>query len=424
MMEPVIQVQGISKKYRIGLKEESEDSILGLFRSLLTYPIRNLRKLRNLAKLSESDEGEDIFWALQDIGFEVNRGEIIGIVGMNGAGKSTLLKILSRITPPTTGSIQINGKVAALLEVGTGFHPEMSGRENIYLNGTLLGMSKAEIDEQFDAIVEFSGVRKFIDTPVKRYSSGMKVRLGFAVAAHLSPEILIIDEVLAVGDHEFQKKCLGRMDEVAASGRTVLFVSHNMGAVADLCHRAILLDKGRIVSSGPVNEVIRDYMYSFNRESESRLGDDSNEVVNITAAKVLDAEGKQSDRFDIHDPICIELSFELKKAVRDMDINLQLYKDNRLLLVSMDKDQLQIDERETGSYKARILFPGSRLTAGEYIMDVQFRKTSDNSHWNVYQKLLRFEVMELSENTAAKGYARKRGSLVFSPGQWEISKTD
>ena len=281
MSQPIITVENLSKAYRIGLKEEIPDTLVGAMTSWARAPLQNWRRLRRLntfdlsktakrngngTSVAEKDrpteEEEDIVWALRDVSFEVQEGEVVGIIGRNGAGKSTLLKILSRITEPTSGRAVIRGRVSSLLEVGTGFHPELTGRENIYMNGTILGMTKREIDRKFDEIVDFSGVEKFLDTPVKRYSSGMQVRLAFAVAAHLEPEILIVDEVLAVGDAEFQKKCLGRMQDVAKGGRTVLFVSHNMGAVEAFCKRGIELHQGRLVLDGKTTDVIAHYRRS------------------------------------------------------------------------------------------------------------------------------------------------------------------
>jgi lipopolysaccharide transport system ATP-binding protein len=257
----VIRVQDLSKRYRLGLKEKKSDTLIGQIGQALRSPWENLQKLRNLSRFGEEDES--VFWALKDVSFEVKAGEVLGIIGNNGAGKSTLLKILSQITEPTAGRIEIHGRVASLLEVGTGFHPELSGRENIYMNGTILGMTRKEIDRKLDEIIDFSGVEKFIDTPVKFYSSGMKVRLGFSVAAHLDPEILIIDEVLAVGDAEFQKKCLGKMEDVSKNqGRTVLFVSHHMDSVRKLCSRAVLLGNGRVSSIGAVEEIVSKYIGS------------------------------------------------------------------------------------------------------------------------------------------------------------------
>lgn len=290
-MKPVISVENLSKAYRIGLKEEIPDTLTGALTSWLKAPLRNLKRLRRLNTFSQSGEGqggenrdqrkengdgaavatthqsriithqpEDIVWALKDVSFDVNEGEVVGIIGRNGAGKSTLLKILSRITEPTGGRAVIRGRVGSLLEVGTGFHPELTGRENVYMNGTILGMTKREIDRKFDEIVDFSGVEMFLDTPIKRYSSGMQVRLAFAVAAHLDPEILIVDEVLAVGDAEFQKRCLGKMQDVAKDGRTVLFVSHNLAAVQSLCTRALWVRDGSLHMQDTVIAVIEEYV--------------------------------------------------------------------------------------------------------------------------------------------------------------------
>lgn len=259
MLPHVIRVEDLGKRYRIGAREQKADSLIGAALRQLASPVTNLRKLRQLRSFDESD-AEDVIWAIRNVSFRVASGEAVGIIGRNGAGKSTLLKLLSRITAPTTGRITLNGRVASLLEVGTGFHPELTGRENVYLNGTLLGMRKAEVDRKFDEIAAFSGIEKFLDTPVKRYSSGMRVRLGFSVAAHLDPEILLIDEVLAVGDAGFQKRCLGKMEEVTRSGRTILFVSHNMAAVQALCRRAILIDGGTIAAEGSSDEMVAEYL--------------------------------------------------------------------------------------------------------------------------------------------------------------------
>ena len=256
MSKPAITVENLGKKYKIGLQKPGKQTFGEAMVAALAAPFRRLRRL------GEHSNGDDTIWALKDVSFEVQPGEVVGIIGRNGAGKSTLLKILSRITEPTTGRAIIRGRVASLLEVGTGFHPELTGRENIYLNGAILGMKKAEIRRKFDEIVAFSEIEKFLDTPVKRYSSGMYVRLAFAVAAHLDPEILIVDEVLAVGDAEFQHKCLGKMHDVATGGRTVLFVSHNMAAIARLCQSAIQLSKGMIKLNGPSANVVADYLHS------------------------------------------------------------------------------------------------------------------------------------------------------------------
>jgi lipopolysaccharide transport system ATP-binding protein len=257
MANIAIRVENLSKMYRIGGKQEKYSTLRDTLMDIATTPYRKIRGLMR----GESASGlKEEIWALKDVSFEVKHGEVVGIIGRNGAGKSTLLKILSRITEPTTGYADVYGRVGALLEVGTGFHPELTGRENVYLNGAILGMTRRDIDHKFDEIVDFAGVEKFIDTPVKHYSSGMGLRLGFAVAAHLEPEILVVDEVLAVGDAEFQKKCLGKMQSVANEGRTVLFVSHNMAAVENLCQRASLLERGQLVFDASPPEVIARYL--------------------------------------------------------------------------------------------------------------------------------------------------------------------
>lgn len=260
-----MRVEGLGKKYRLGREIPPASSLGGKMKQAVTAPFDWLA-----SQMREPSE-EEILWALKDVSFEIKRGEVVGFIGHNGAGKSTLLKILSRITEPTEGFAEIHGRIAALLEVGTGMHPELTGRENIYMNGTVLGMKKREIDRKFDDIVDFSGIEKFLDTPVKRYSSGMRVRLGFAIAAHLEPEILIVDEVLAVGDADFQKKCLGKMEDVANAGRTVLFVSHRMAAIRSLCSRVVLMSGGKIVLDDEPNLVIPKYL-SLNA-GESQIAD-------------------------------------------------------------------------------------------------------------------------------------------------------
>ncbi|OHB60634.1 MAG: hypothetical protein A2Y12_02845 [Planctomycetes bacterium GWF2_42_9] len=259
-----IRVENVSKCYRLGLKEKIHDSVGGAIIDFMKSPLTNYRRYRSLYNFTDKYNGnghKDVLWALKDVNLEIKKGQVLGIIGRNGAGKSTLLKILSKITEPTSGQAEIHGRISSILEVGTGFHPELTGRENIYLNGAILGMKKKEITTKFDEIIDFSGVEKFIDTPVKWYSSGMKVRLAFAVAANLQPEILIIDEVLAVGDAEFQNKCLDKMNNITESeGRTVLFVSHNMGAIIQLCPTSIMLNNGKITNSGRSKEVVDKYL--------------------------------------------------------------------------------------------------------------------------------------------------------------------
>jgi len=291
MSRPSITTDNLGKHYHLGiLQQKSLRFGTGFtFRETLSKTFNSGLRLLRGGKLA-ADHRDSSFWALRNASFEVQRGEVVGLIGRNGAGKSTLLKILSRIVEPTEGIARLHGRVASLLEVGTGFHPELTGRENIYLNGAILGMRKAEIDRKFDEIVAFSEVERFLDTPVKRYSSGMYVRLAFAVAAHLEPEILIIDEVLAVGDHAFQKKCLGKIQDVASSdGRTVLFVSHNMGALAQLCQRGVLLEQGRVTTVGPVRDVIQSYLRSSldHNTARARFSADPTKPAQFNSAEIL-----------------------------------------------------------------------------------------------------------------------------------------
>lgn len=315
MTDIAITVESLSKAYRIGRKEQVPDTLVGAAASWLKAPLSNLGRLRRLDTFSQNGEADDVVWALKDVSFEVSRGEVIGIIGRNGAGKSTLLKILSRITEPTSGRAVIRGRVSSLLEVGTGFHPELTGRENIYMNGTVLGMTKREIERKFDEIVDFSGVEAFLDTPVKRYSSGMTVRLAFAVAAHLEPETLVIDEVLAVGDVEFQNKCLGKMQDVARGGRTILFVSHNMAAVTNFCGRGILLANGTVRCVGSIQQTLDVYARTF-----SPIGRKSNTDLDtfreswctpvIKWARIAGADDGCSPAIPLGGPLTVELVFD------------------------------------------------------------------------------------------------------------------
>ncbi len=321
MTDAAIEVRGLSKKYRLG----GLRSIDREFREMIADTARGLLRRIRHPRPKPADE----FWALRDVSFEVRQGEVLGVIGRNGAGKSTLLKILSRITDPTEGHAILDGRVGSLLEVGTGFHPELTGRENIYLSGVTLGMRKKEIDAKFDEIVAFSEIEKFLDTPVKRYSSGMYVRLAFAVAAHLEPEILLIDEVLAVGDAGFQKKCLGKMNDVAGSGRTILFVSHNMAAISSLCDQAILIDGGRLVQHGPSSEVVRSYFESMEDRSRIDLADRTDRggdgVVRLTALRVLDTvSGHSLDGLCAGQDVTIEVTYDSPVTTPLRNVNIAL----------------------------------------------------------------------------------------------------
>jgi len=328
MTNPIISVENLSKAYRIGAKEEVPDTLFGAVKNIAYAPLRNLRKLQNLnttnSRLKSGDNNADsrdtdpeLLWALQNINFEVNEGDVVGIIGRNGAGKSTLLKVLSRITSPTGGKAIIKGRVSSLLEVGTGFHPELTGRENIYMNGTILGMTKKEIDGKFDEIVDFSGVERFLDTPTKRYSSGMQVRLAFAVAAHLEPEVLVVDEVLAVGDLEFQRKCINKMQTISSQGRTVLFVSHNMGAIESLCTRLICLSNHTVAIDSTVAEGLKWYL---NMPLESTMPSGRLDREGSGQTRLLDVEigpaNTNKSVIQMGDALRITLQVEARKPAR------------------------------------------------------------------------------------------------------------
>jgi len=322
MSKTVIQVEHLSKAYRIGVEDVKSDTLVGAFTQAIKAPLRNFRTLRNLRSLNRDEAS--LFWALKDINFEVKEGEVLGIIGHNGAGKSTLLKILSRITEPTEGRIAIHGRVSSLLEVGTGFHPDLTGRENIYMNGTILGMRKKEIDGKLDEIISFSGISRHIDTPVKRYSSGMTVRLAFSVAAHLEPEILIVDEVLAVGDAEFQKKCLSKMEDVTRKGRTVLFVSHNMMAIKSICKTGILLKSGQISFKGTATDTVTTYLQSFLPQSRVEFSeqDESAQSERIYLKNAVIGTQDNDGRVVITDDFSVKILFRNKGGAGNFNVNL------------------------------------------------------------------------------------------------------
>ena len=330
MTDIAIRVEGLSKEYRIGGTKTRFRTLRDSISDTVTAPARKVAALMR-GEASSAAGLDERLWALKDVSFEVRQGEVIGVVGRNGAGKSTLLKILSRITTPSEGYADIYGRVGSLLEVGTGFHPELTGRENIYLNGAILGMTQGEIDHKFDEIVAFAEVEKFINTPVKHYSSGMGLRLGFAVAAHLEPEILVVDEVLAVGDAAFQKKCLGKMSEVANEGRTVLFVSHNMAAVASLCTKGLLLHRGQVVTIGEVSEVINTYMDMGTEAASTPLAERTdrrgNGRLRFTQVTFTDGRGQETGAAVSGKPLTVTLDYETvdNRAIRDVDAFIAFY---------------------------------------------------------------------------------------------------
>ncbi|MGW8247529.1 MAG: ABC transporter ATP-binding protein [Acidiferrobacterales bacterium] len=373
-MSTVVRIENLSKRYVIGHRNKERYSSL---RDVITSQVQGTTRkfLSGLTgkKIKPVGLSREEFWALKDINLEIQQGDRIGIIGRNGAGKSTLLKVLSRITEPTEGKISIRGRVASLLEVGTGFHPELSGRENIFLNGAILGMSKSEIKSRFDEIVEFAEIERFLDTPVKRYSSGMYVRLAFSVAAHLEPEILIIDEVLAVGDAAFQKKCLGRMEEVGNEGRTVLFVSHNMAMLNTLCDRALVLEEGTIGFSGLTTEAIRHYLVpgrSLEKSSEISWDESvapGGEELKLTKIGVLGPEGTPQEEYFAGSEITIEIRYTLHKPVSNMRVVLQLKTDEQIVAFSSTDERSRLEpDLKPGAYSSSCTIPANLLNSGKY----------------------------------------------------------
>ena len=419
-MLTVIAVENLSKKYIIG--HQKREPYTALRDALADEAKRITHKLRHPFSSPKNNSTNEEFWALKDVSFEIKQGDRVGIIGRNGAGKSTLLKILSRITEPTSGRVVIKGRIVSLLEVGTGFHPELTGRENIFLNGAILGMSKVEINKKFDQIVAFAEVEKFLDTPVKRYSSGMYVRLAFAVAAHLESDILIVDEVLAVGDARFQKKCMGRMEAVSGEGRTVLFVSHNMGAVAELCTRAVLLHQGKTILDGTPSEVINEYM------SKSGAGtlmiDDKRDVpIFVTEINLYGPEGIASSSMPIGLDAVLEIKYSVKEPLTNVTMAMMLSRQGSPLLYSYDNDvvEFQIDGvREVGEYTARINLPLSRFKEGQYAIEAKIGVGQTNM--TNESAVLVFEICNYSVNTTHKSYKSERPGHLYWPLSWDTSK--
>jgi lipopolysaccharide transport system ATP-binding protein len=373
MSDTVIKVENLSKRYILGHQKQENYTTL---RDTIGNSAKSLLKPFQGSKPKVVDSSAEEFWALKDISFDIKQGDRVGIIGRNGAGKSTLLKILSRITEPTTGTIRIKGRVASLLEVGTGFHPELTGRENISLNGAILGMSKSDIDRKFDEIVAFAEVEKFLDTPVKRYSSGMYVRLAFAVAAHLEPEILIVDEVLAVGDAQFQKKCLGKMNDVGKEGRTVIFVSHNMGAITQLCNQGIYLKQGSIIKYGDLNETIMEYVTSGSNDHGivTFRPNANNKPVACRQISILSGAGMEpSSDVDIRHPFYVNLDYEVTKPISNIEISVRISTADGSAVLTTNQSDCSPDvvrHRSVGNYSASIEIPGMFLMPGAYTLSV------------------------------------------------------
>ena len=379
-MTTAISVNNLSKQYKIGAAQQKFQ--YNMFRDVivdtLMTPVRVIQALRG--KGMRGATTTSMIWALDDVSFDLEEGKVLGIVGRNGAGKSTLLKILSRVTEPTKGTVSVRGRVGSLLEVGTGFHPELSGRENIYMNGAILGMKRAEIDKNFDEIVDFSEVGKFIDTPVKRYSSGMYLRLAFAVAAHLEPEILVVDEVLAVGDAEFQRKCLGKMNDVAQQGRTVLFVSHNMSAILRLTEEAIVLNNGKLLKRAPTPEAVDFYLSSGQAESGERIW--GVEDIPVTSApfkpvsvRIKDGSGKVVETIRSTEPLTVEMEYQLDAPVTGLRVGMYLSTmRGEYIFTAFDTDDAkqyeQFGARQAGRYVSRCTIPADFFNEGRYALGV------------------------------------------------------
>lgn len=404
MADIAIRVENLGKLYRIGASRNRHETLREQLTDAFTAPFRRLWS--TIGHRPSADGGpEETIWALKDISFDVKRGEVVGIIGRNGAGKSTLLKILARITDPTRGRAEIRGRVASLLEVGTGFSGELTGRENIYLSGSILGMKRAEIDRKFDEIVEFSGVEKFIDTPVKRYSSGMGVRLAFAVAAHLEPEILLVDEVLAVGDVAFQKKCLGKMGSVVREGRTILFVSHNMAAIRGLCPRTLFLDGGRLVRDTETESAVARYLdenlvegaVAGRGEVERKMEgviDRRNPSIRIRRVALLDQRGDPRSSFESDEEIRVSVTYECLRVVHNLYLSVQIVdEENRAILTTIeadDPDSRHFYRRDPGVYESSCRLPPNLL--GQRRFYVTLHLANATAEHLVLNKILGFAV--------------------------------
>ncbi len=426
MSDIVIRVENLSKRYRIGLKEKKANTLAGQMVNIIKSPWENFKRLRHLNRFGEEDES--VFWALKDINFEVKEGEVLGIIGKNGAGKSTLLKILSQISEPTSGRVEIHGRVASLLEVGTGFHPELSGRENIYMNGTILGMTRKEIDLKLDEIIDFSGVEKFIDTPVKFYSSGMKVRLGFSVAAHLEPEILIIDEVLAVGDFEFQKKCLGKMKEVAGQGRTVLFVSHQMDAVTRLCSRVLVLKNGKVYYDGVPSTGIKKYLGTEENQNGAVAIFDLNGRNQFTEIRKvqLKANSKVLDTSaEVRDEIQVDVTFEVFQDGLTISPGFNVYNEDGDHLFTSHHVEYMVDSSplSVGIYQTSVVIPSNFFAEGVIYFSVALMQYQPFTVFQNEEKILSLTILDKVDGFSARGiYGGYFPGLVRPKLKWESIK--
>jgi len=417
-----VKVAGIGKHYQIGMRKSSYKT----FRETLTDTLlQPFRRVSSVLKGQSAVSFRESFWALRDVSFDVKHGEVVGIIGHNGAGKSTLLKILSQITEPSEGYAEVTGRVGALLEVGTGFHPELTGRENIYLNGSILGMSRNDIDLKFDEIVDFAGIEKFIETPVKHYSSGMGLRLGFAVAAHLEPDILIVDEVLAVGDAQFQKRCLNKMSSVASEGRTVLFVSHNMGAVQSLCSRSICLGAGGIVEDGETQTVVAHYLHnSANTSLDNSYPDvntaPGNDVVRLKRARIIPIN-VSSAFFTMVTPIQLEFEYWNLKPNTSLNLSLHVYNEEGIMAFNTAPvhDTEWINKSfPQGMFRTTCSIPPYLLNSGYYRVELLFVENQSRVIYRMDNAIV-FDVVESPEVRGESTWFGKWPGVVHPRLEWE-----
>ena len=423
MSDIAIRVENLSKRYHIGHRREAYRTLRDSLAEAAKAPIQ---RLKNFGRASHSEE--DTIWALKGISFQVNRGEILGVIGSNGSGKSTLLKVLSRITDPTEGRAEIRGRVGSLLEVGTGFHPELTGRENVYLSGNIIGMPRREIKSKFDEIVDFSGIEKFIDTPVKRYSSGMAVRLGFAVAAHLEPEILLVDEVLAVGDAIFQKKCLGKMADVAKEGRTVLFVSHNMSATNRLCSRAVLLQSGQLVRDGTAADVTSAYLQDASETDGMRSWQldaaPGTEELRLTAVRLFKDGGTPASVVQVQDTVTLQIEYHVGKPNLRFRCVALFFTQGVCAFASVEPTEET--RSATGRYFSAVTIPPHLLTEAEYTVGISiFVFIGAKHHYVQLKDVLRFQVFDPMTGPSARGdYAQNIAGVVRPLLKWKSSSSE
>lgn len=402
-MTSAISVRNLSKRYQVGGLNPGYTTFREFLAGAMVIPIRRLRRIQTAQSQT--------VWALKDISFEMQPGEVVGLIGHNGAGKSTLLKILSRITSPTAGRTEVHGRIGSLLEVGTGFHPDLTGRENIYLNGTILGITSSEVKRRFDEIIAFSEIENFIDTPVKWYSTGMYLRLAFAVAVHLDTEVLVMDEVLAVGDVSFQQKCLDKMNQIRNEGRTILFVSHTMSAVTRLCDRAILLDTGHMVADGPAAKVVNDYLGASWKITSTREWTDAteapgNQVVRLRRVRVRDQEGRTSESTDIRYPVGIDIAYEVLQPGVTLTPRIDLFSDAGVHLFSAHDigDEWRYRSRPTGEYVSTAWIPGNFLSEGNFVVNVSMMSHIPSTMLHAQAgNVVTFQVVDYHAKDSARG---------------------